>query len=609
MSGLDNLLADMEGLTVAPVASTPAPTSRGKSTGGGVAAKRLTTLFRSPSAFAASARFATEGSEPTECFGLIGKDGRRFCLLKGCDKKHRGGTYDIPPNHLFIRNSPTEAFCSPCVDAAKVPPGQVADLLALSKPVTEWVDVFGVLESAEDELPLDEVERKLEFLSLARVHKTPRKAEPSSPSVFEGDDLNNMLESVPDEILKGSEYEWSRDMPKDLVDALEALGRTVTTLASTVPTALSESAIRAAREKKWTFDTCEQLNARLISIESTTGTRVEDDGDLPPTLWETVTSLWSRSPGGESPSQAEVGGLPTGRGNDQIVRALETVQNQYTKARDASNATAREVDEFKEKVNKLFGLATERLSDLVKVQNQTTSELNRISKLVGSGGASAGSAGSGSGLDSLLASLGGGGSDGGDDLNALRKEVAALREELRHAKDRSDEAVKIGGLQFETREDLAAYLMEEAPGLPFGTIVDYHALMQQVHYDMGGYESSDSLLKGLKLRSDMALETNADVLALASIRRGIPALLGEGKPATSKDRSSFNAFHSFSDWKNNNGRDGLVHTLPSSQQHRPGLGSPGACRVWHSQTHLRYDGLRFRWMSRVGVRRLARLDL
>jgi hypothetical protein len=35
MSGLDNLLADMEGLTVEPVASTPAPTSRGKPTGGG----------------------------------------------------------------------------------------------------------------------------------------------------------------------------------------------------------------------------------------------------------------------------------------------------------------------------------------------------------------------------------------------------------------------------------------------------------------------------------------------------------------------------------------------------------------------------------------------
>jgi hypothetical protein len=71
------------------------------------------------------------------------------------------------------------------VDVAKVPPGQVAELLALSKPVAEWVDMLGVLESAEEELPLDEVEHKLEFLLLARAHKTPKKLEPSSPSIFE----------------------------------------------------------------------------------------------------------------------------------------------------------------------------------------------------------------------------------------------------------------------------------------------------------------------------------------------------------------------------------------------------------------------------------------
>ena len=82
MSGLDSLLADMEGLSVAPVASTPAPAGRGKSTDGGEAAKRLTTLFRSPSVFAASARVATEGSEPAECFGLIGTDGRHFSTCR-----------------------------------------------------------------------------------------------------------------------------------------------------------------------------------------------------------------------------------------------------------------------------------------------------------------------------------------------------------------------------------------------------------------------------------------------------------------------------------------------------------------------------------------------
>jgi hypothetical protein len=85
MSGLDSLLADMEGLSVAPVASTPAPAGRGKSTdggggggGGGGAAKRLTTLFRSPSAFAASARFATEGSEPDRVFWVDWKGWSAF---------------------------------------------------------------------------------------------------------------------------------------------------------------------------------------------------------------------------------------------------------------------------------------------------------------------------------------------------------------------------------------------------------------------------------------------------------------------------------------------------------------------------------------------------
>jgi hypothetical protein len=227
---------------------------------------------------------------------------------------------------------------------------------------------------------------------------------------------------------------------------------------------------------------------------------------------------------------------------------------------------AAELDKFQEKVESLFGLVSRKMTDVVSTQNDTTRELGRVSGLV-SGAKGAGDLGGGSGgLDSLLASLGGGGGGGEDDLGALRKEVAALRKEVRLSKDKDAESVKIGGLQFKTREDLAAYLLEEAPGLPFGTIVDYHALMQQVHYDLGGYESVDSILKGLKLRSDMALETTADVLALASIRRGIPALLGEGKPATGEDRSSFNAFHSFADWKNSNGRDGLVNTLPASQQ-------------------------------------------
>lgn len=76
--------------------------------------KHLITLYHSPSTFKEPARFATEGSCPSECFGMIGKDGHRFCLIQGCETNHQGGTFDVPPNHLFIKSSATEAFCSLC---------------------------------------------------------------------------------------------------------------------------------------------------------------------------------------------------------------------------------------------------------------------------------------------------------------------------------------------------------------------------------------------------------------------------------------------------------------------------------------------------------------
>jgi hypothetical protein len=60
----------------------------------------------------------------------------------------------------------------------RYPTGQVAELMAVSKPVSEWVDVFGVLESAEEELPLDEVERKLEFLSWRGLTRPRRRRSP-----------------------------------------------------------------------------------------------------------------------------------------------------------------------------------------------------------------------------------------------------------------------------------------------------------------------------------------------------------------------------------------------------------------------------------------------
>jgi hypothetical protein len=436
----------------------------------------------------------------------------------------------------------------------------MAELLAQSKSVEEWVDVFGVLDSAETELTLDEVEHRLEFLSLARAHKTPKKPEQSSPSPFGGSDLNDMLESVPDEIVKGSDYEWSRDFPDDFVAAMESVGRTVTTLASTVPTALSDSALRAERESKATNRVCEQMNARLISLECAIGSRREVEEDLPPTLWEAVASLWSQGPGDSAQMFPD---------DLRLTSTLESVRDKFDSASQASKAVGKELSDYKDRVNKLLGAVSQGLAKVVKVQNDTTREVGRVASAVasierGSGhGGDGGAVGGLDGLDSILASLGSGPSGGSEDVAALRKEVAALRSEIRHLNDReNDEAVEIGGLSFSTQDDLAAWLLEEAPGLPFGTIVDYHALMQQVQYDQGGYDSVDVLLKSLKLRNDMALSTTGDVLALAALRSGLPAVLGEGKAATGEDRSSFNAFHTFADWKNPNGRDGFVNTLP-----------------------------------------------
>jgi hypothetical protein len=248
-SGLDALLADVGGLSVAPV-STPAATSRGKSTFGGVGAKRLTTLYRSPSEFAESARFATEGEEKKECMGLIGSDKRRFCIKRGCDTNHRGGVFKPAPNHLFIKSSSSEVFCNPSVAADKVPVGEVAELLSTTKSVEDWVNVFGVIDSAEDELTFEELEDRLEFLSQAKAHRTPRKGIALSDSAFLGEDLEDMLEEVPSEVVRATSYEWSKDLPHRLLEAMEVMGRTVNGLASSVPAALSELSLRAPETRR-----------------------------------------------------------------------------------------------------------------------------------------------------------------------------------------------------------------------------------------------------------------------------------------------------------------------------------------------------------------------
>lgn len=50
----------------------------------------------------------------------------------------------------------------PVVNTPAPAVGHMANLLALAKTVEEWVDVFGVYQSSDMELSMDEIEEKLE---------------------------------------------------------------------------------------------------------------------------------------------------------------------------------------------------------------------------------------------------------------------------------------------------------------------------------------------------------------------------------------------------------------------------------------------------------------
>lgn len=106
------------------------------------------------------------------------------------------------------------------------------------------------------------------------------------------------------------------------------------------------------------------------------------------------------------------------------------------------------------------------------------------------------------GLDSLLASLSGKDKAKAGNVGELRKEVEALQKEVSGAsnKKQGDGAVKLAGLVFRTKGDFAAWVRVHAPGIPFGSVVDYHGLMQQVNSNMGGYESTKSILLGISLQ-------------------------------------------------------------------------------------------------------------
>ena len=554
-SGLAQILADVEGLTLEPVVSTPAPAPRGKSTlGGGGGGKRLTSLYRSPSPFAVEARM---GKIMMECNGIIGASGsRRFCLVQGCEVKHRGGIFEVPPNHLFIRASGSEAFCAPSVNAAKVSPSQLAEFLSVSKTVDEWVDLLTMLDASEAELTLEDLNVKLGFLDRARTHRTPAKIPPISPSAFESE-LEALMVDVPEEISHASSFPWSDILPPDFVSGIEMLGQSVTAIVSALPTALSDTSIRLAKSEGRLSELLDHLSARLLALEGTAGRRPNDCAeDLPPTVWDSVASLWLAS---SDPSLGSAG-VTSADERSKLAEVIKLIEQIQCSGEEESRKLGEILRSHEKQASQLFKMLGDKLKEVVRVQNDLTQDLKDLSAT----GLAGPSPEAESGLGSLLASLGGSPSTESEDIESLKKEIQSLRRDLKQLKgDESDESVHIGGVTFHTKEDLRAWMLEHIPDGPFGSFVDFFSLLQQVDFDMNGYETNEEILKSLKLRNDLDISTNSDILALAALRNNIPPLLGRGKTPTSVDRSQFHAFHSFNEWKSNNNVDGLVQRLPS----------------------------------------------
>ena len=462
--------------------------------------------------------------------------------------KHRGGIFDVPDNYLFIRASPTEAFCAPTADASKVSPSELAELLASHKTVGEWVDLLTMLEASEEELTLEALEGRMGFLDQARAHRTPVKPPLESPSAFRGD-FDAILEEVPTEITRTSAYAWSADLPPDFVQGIELLGQSVNAIIAAIPTALSDTAVWVSKTEEKVGAVMDQLSARLLGLEGSIGRRPSDSPeDLPPTLWDSVASFWSDSESEDSKPRA-----------DRTSADPKAILGVEQKAERGRSALAEALRAHEDQATQLFKLFQAKLGEVVQAQNLLARDVRKL-------GSSAPAAATASpGLDSLLAAMGDGGSvptPEKSELDSLKKEIEVLRRELKEVKgEESDESVNVGGVIFHTKDDLRAWMLEHAPDGPFGSFVDFASLLQQVDFDLNGSESNEDILKSLKLRSDLSLGSNSDFLALAALRNRIPPLFGRGKTPTSTDRSSFYAVHTFNDWKSANNRDGLTQRM------------------------------------------------
>jgi hypothetical protein len=485
------------------------------------------------------------GKTEPECFGIIGSSrSRRFCLQQGCDVKHRGGTFAVPENHLFVKAGPSEAYCFPSVNADRVATGALAELLASSKPLAEWVDIFAVLEAAEEPMSVQGLNQRMAFLAEAKVHRTPKKAAPRSPSPFEGD-WESMVEHVPEEVLKASTFSWSSDLPNDLVVGLESLGRSVSGVLSAVPTAFSDTALRVGDLKGQLEGQYDLLAARVLALEGTMGERPVFEGeDSPTTIWQGLASLWG-----------SLEGLPDGEEAKEFVRAADKLSQFLA---DRESATERALQDHVKKATGLFVTLSDKIKEVVAVQNSLSAS--------GSVAAMPAPAPPPSGIDLVLKGLGGPGGAPTAELAAIRNELAQLKKEIAtvHRGDRK-EGISFEGLTFGSRGDLRAWIVTNLPDLPFGAFVDFFSLLQQVDFDRNsGEDTAETMLKGLKLRKDLSLSTNGDILALVSLRNSVPTLFSRGSASTGKDKSRFNAFPSFSSWKSLDYLDSFTDQVQSN---------------------------------------------
>lgn len=87
-----------------------------------------------------------------------------------------------------------------------------------------------------------------------------------------------------------------------------------------------------------------------------------------------------------------------------------------------------------------------------------------------------------------------------------------------------EETVEIAGLSFRTKEDFGAWVKVNAPEIPFGSVVDYHGLMQQVYYNMGEYDSLETLLDDRGYVSSQAAVNEAFKSCLEAVMEDAPEL-------------------------------------------------------------------------------------